>query len=134
MRARFDQGRASPAPTKYSNSRAQAKACATEGGVKPPLLPAGEDAVVLQFSRLSGIFRRFVAARNFSEHGGNNPGFEGFVDRGRAVTGIADVGGPIENVAEDFVLVGRSGSRVVGDFLLQIGNGAGEAGEVVELA
>ena len=68
------------------------RACAT-------LFPAGEDAVVFLLGCFGGIFRRFIAAGNFSEHGGNNPGFEGFVNGGGAIARIADVGGPIEDVA-----------------------------------
>src|SRR3981189_539293 len=47
---------------------------------------------------------------------------------------ITDVFGPIENVAEDVVLVRWRGPRIIGDFLLEVGDGAGEAREIVKLA
>src|SRR2546426_7986835 len=44
------------------------------------------------FGSLGGVFRSFVAARDFGKHGGDDPRFESFVDGGGAVTRIADVG------------------------------------------
>src|SRR5258708_16862010 len=96
--------------------------------------PPGKDTPVFVFGSLGGILGSFVAARHFGEHGGNDPRFEGLIDGGCGVTWIADVGGPIENVAEDFVFVRGIGAWIVGNFLLQVGNGSGEAGEIVELA
>src|SRR6266568_8349693 len=98
------------------------------------LFPSGKNTLVLLFGSLGGVFRSFIAARDFSEHGGDNPRFESLVDGGGAVTGIADVGGPIEDVAEDLVLIRGISPRIVGYFLLQIGNSAREAREIVELA
>src|SRR6266436_3764791 len=81
-----------------------------------------------------GASRRFVTARDLGEHGGNDPRFEGLVDGGRTIAGIANVGGPIQDVSKDFVLVGRSRARIVGDFLLKVWNGARETREIVELS
>src|SRR6266481_4711894 len=96
--------------------------------------PPGKDTPVFVFGSLGGILGSFVAARHFGEHGGNDPRFEGLVDGGRAVTGITDICGPIENVAENLVFVRGSGPRVIGNFLLEVGYGAGEAREIVKLA
>src|SRR6266481_683034 len=94
-------------------------ACRNDSHRAPVLLfPSGKDTLVF----------------HFGEHGGNDPCFESFVDGGRTVTGITDVGGPIENVAEDFVFVRGSCPRIIGDFLLEAGDGAGEAREIVKLA
>src|SRR5450631_2180210 len=43
--------------------------------------------------------------RDFGEHCGDHPRAESFGDAGRRVAGIADVGRPVENVAEHLVLV-----------------------------
>src|SRR5229473_5314024 len=96
--------------------------------------PSGKDALVFVFGRLGGILRSFVAPRHFGEHGRNDPGFESFVNGGGAVTRKADVCGPIEDVAEDFVFVRGICPRIIGDFLLEVGDGAGEAWEIVKLA
>src|SRR5271165_678705 len=79
----------------------------------PRLLPPIKDTLVFGFGGLGGIFRCFIAARHFGEHGGNDPGFERFVDGRCAVTWIADIGSPIENIAEDFVFVRWSGARII---------------------
>src|SRR6266436_6542886 len=110
-------------------------ACLNDSHRAPVLLfPSGKDTLVFLFGSFGRILRSLVAARHFGEHGGNDPSFESLVDGGRPVTGITDVGGPIENIAEDFVFVRGSCPRIVGDFLLEAGDGAGEAREIVKLA
>src|SRR6266849_1911105 len=98
------------------------------------LFPSGKNTLVLLFGSLGGVFRSFIAARDFGEHGGDDPRFESLVDGGVAVTRIADVGGPIKDVAEHLVLIRGISPRIVGYFLLQVGNSAREAREIVELA
>ena len=60
-------------------------------------------------------------------------GLERLVDGRGSVAGIADIGGPIENIAQNFVLVCRICPRVIRDLLLQVGHKTREAREVVEL-
>src|SRR5207253_10146592 len=57
---------------------------------------------------------------DFGERRGNDPALEGLVDGGAGVSGIADIGGPIEDVAEDVVFVRGSGPRIIGNFLFQV--------------
>src|SRR5437660_2808259 len=104
--------------------------------IRPPVpsFPACENALVLVFRRFRGILRRLVAPRDFGERRGNDPALEGLVDGGAGVSGIADIGGPIEDVAEDVVFVRGSGPRIIGNFLFQVRHGVRETGEVVELA
>ena len=47
---------------------------------------------------------------------------------------MAYIGGPIEDVGENFVLVGRLGLRIVGNLVLQVRDGARETGEIVKCA
>src|SRR5712691_13466678 len=96
--------------------------------------PSGKDALVFVFGSLGGILRSFVAARHFGEHRGNHPRLESFVDGVGTVTGITHVRSPIEDIAEDFVFVWGRGPWIIGDFLLKVGYGAGEAREIVKLA
>jgi len=64
-------------------------------------------------SAVLAAFSEFVVARHLSEHGGNDPGFEGLVDAA-VRTGITHVGGPIGNGChEDFVFVLGSGPRIM---------------------
>src|SRR5208282_6071528 len=84
-----------------------------------PLFPAGEDAFVLRFGGLDGVFRGFVATSDFREHGGDHPGLEGLVNRRAGIARVADVGGPVEHVAEDFVFVSGVRARIAGDFFFQ---------------
>src|SRR5438105_1907815 len=104
--------------------------------IGPPVasFPACKNTLVFVLGGVRGILRRFVAASDFGEHRGNDPALEGLVDGGGCVSGIADVGGPIEDVAEDLVFVRGSGPRVVGNFLVQVRHGVRETGEIVELA
>src|SRR6267143_3547261 len=76
--------------------------------------PSGKDTLVFLFRGLGGILSSFVAARYFGEHRGNDPRFESFINSGGTVTGIADVGRPIQNVAENFVFVRGVRPRIVG--------------------
>src|SRR5438552_3185092 len=97
-----------------------------------PSFPSGKDTLVFLFRSLGGILRSFVAARHFREHSGNDPSFKSFVNGGGTVTGITHVCRPIENVAEGLIFVRGICPRIIGDFLLKAGHGAGEAGELVK--
>src|SRR5579859_3280800 len=98
------------------------------------LFPSVPNTLVLGLCCLGGVFGGFIATGNLGKHGGNHPGLEGLINSRRSVAGIADIGGPAQHIAQYFVLVSRIGAGIVADFLLQVGNGAGEAGEIVKLA
>src|SRR5512141_1511677 len=72
------------------------------------LLPLVEDPADLLVGRVHGRFRRHFVARRLGEHRRDDEGVEDFVDRGCRVSGITDVGRPLQDVAEDLVLVGRN--------------------------
>src|SRR5437868_1301148 len=97
------------------------------------LLPAGEDAFVLLFRGLGGVFRSFISARHLGKHGGNHPGAERLVNRSGRVSWITHVCGPIQHVTQHFVLIGRLRPVVLRHCLLQIRHHRWETGEVVKL-
>src|SRR6202035_3214253 len=100
----------------------------------PRSLPLVEDALDLLLGGGGGFLRLHLVARRLGEHGGQHEGVEHLVDPRRGVAGVADVGSPVEDVAEHRVLLGRARLGVLGDELLQVRHRLGEAGEVVELA
>src|SRR5262249_61404086 len=97
------------------------------------LLPTGEDAFVLGLRSLCRRLRRLISTRDAGEHRGDDPGVKRFGDARCCVAWVANVGRPLQNVAQNLVLVWRICTRIVSDFLLQVGHGLGETGEVVEL-
>src|SRR5512138_3133714 len=102
----------------------------------PPsrLLPLREDALQLGLGGLRRVLGRQLVARDLREHRRDDEGVEGLVDGRRGVPRVADVRRPVEDVAEDRVLVRRLRLRVVRDERLQILHRRREAREVVELA
>src|SRR5947209_855506 len=103
--------------------------------IQPSLLvlPAVEDALVFLFGGFGRVLRGLVASGYLGKHRGNDVGAESLVNGCRGVSGISHVGRPVQHVAEHLVFICGIGAVIFRDFLLQVGHGAGEAGEVIEL-
>src|SRR5215813_9149328 len=70
--------------------------------IKPPclfVLPSVKDPLVLRFGDVDCLLRCLITARHRCKHGRDHPGVEGFIDARSGIAGIADVGGPIQDVA-----------------------------------
>src|SRR5512138_886029 len=69
--------------------------------------PLLEDPAELAVGGLRRVLGRHLVPRHLREHGGQHEGVERLVDGRGGVPRVADVGRPLEDVAEHRVLVGR---------------------------
>src|SRR5258708_9206441 len=120
--ARVDAG-----PPFFFNAR-------SSGSDQVPILPLGPDRLHLGVGPLERVLGRLSTGRAFGEHGVEEPRLVRVGDRRGGVARIADVRRPIEHILKDGILVVRHRLRILGEELLKVRNGLGEAGKVVELA
>src|SRR6476660_3502005 len=110
---RFRSGR----PKVSKMGTPDSKRGARSSGAIPPL----ENPADLLVGGTGRFLRRGLVLGHPAEHGGDHERVEDLVDRGSRVSGVTDVRRPVEHGAENPVLVGWIGLRVVLDPLLEVG-------------